>query len=77
MFESTIEKGQEKLGAVSSVQCVVWGEVGCSVQCGEAVKPCARHLDSLPALTRRKAIDDRHHPGVGDFLINQVLYEFQ
>ena len=53
--------------AVFSVQCAVcslWGEVGCIVQCWEAVKPCARHFDSLPALTRRKAIDDRHHPGV-------------
>ena len=64
----------EKLGAV---QCAVWGKVGCTVQCGEAVKPCARHLDSLPALTRRKAIDDRHHPGVGNILINQDFLGYQ
>ena len=68
-----------------SVQCAMWGgarsRVQCgeklSVQCGEAVKPCARHLDSLPALTRQKAIDVRHHPGVVDILINQDFHDFQ
>ena len=69
-------------GAVCSVgrckvQCAVWGEVESSVQCGEAVKPCVRHLDSVPALTRQKAIDVRHHPGVVDILINQDFHDFQ
>ena len=72
---SSVQCGEE-LAAVRAV-CAVWGKVGCSVQCGEAVKPCARHLDSVPALTRQKAIDVRHHPGVVDILINQDFHDFQ